>query len=146
MRTPAGPELAAVFALETRLRLLGNLVRSGPDFLDRHLPLRDRERGLRVQRDWPTLDELWRCLANSVEPGQSNIDAIRRACRRLAPGTDIEALHKVWNTWLARAKAAVGRQLASHAQAQLFFYLFPPNRRAEGKAVPNWLEGSRQAS
>jgi hypothetical protein len=128
LRTEEGPELAAVFALETRLRLLGDLVRRGRDFLDSHLPLRDWEQTLRVQSDWPTLAELWDELANSGEPGLSNIESIRRACRRLIPTLTIEGLPKVWNTWLHRSKDAVGRQLESNTQAQLFFYLFPNHR------------------
>jgi hypothetical protein len=137
-RTADGPELAAVFALETRLRLLAHLVRRGPDFIDCHLPLRSGERLLRVQRDWPTLGELWACLASTAEPGQDNIDAIRGACRRLAATAPVASLHKVWGTWLYRAKGAVARHLQSSIQDRLFFYLFPKHRPS--------MAQSRQAS
>jgi hypothetical protein len=43
-------------------RLLGVLVRFGADSLDAHLPLRNWERMLHFQRDWPTLDGLWGVL------------------------------------------------------------------------------------
>jgi hypothetical protein len=132
--TAERPQLAVVFALETRLRLLAGLVCLGPDFLDSHLPLREWERNLRARPDWPTLGELWDVLAHSAQPGLNNIDAIRHACRRLAPQLPVEGLHRVWNTWLTRAKECVARHLQSHVQARLFFHLFPHHRLPEAQA------------
>jgi hypothetical protein len=130
-RTADGPELAAVFALETRLRLLDNLAHHGPAFLDLHLPLRPWERALCVQRTWPSLGELWDCLADTHEPRERHLDAVRRACRQFAPGAPVDGLHRVWHTWLNRARAAVSRKLESHVQGRLFFYLFPNHRPGE---------------
>jgi hypothetical protein len=145
-RTANGPELAAVFALETRLRLLANLVHCNADFLDTHLPLRDWERRLRVQRDWPPVGELWGRLANCVEPRLRNVDTIRRACRELLPEAAVEGMHRVWNTWLVRAKGIVSRQLRSHAQAQLFFHLFPNRRSVKVKTEQDETDDGRRAS
>ncbi len=129
-RTGNGPDLAAVFALETRLRLLAILVRRGPDFLDLHLPLRDQERALRVRDGWPTLGELWGWLRDPAEAGLLNIDAVRKACSQLAPSAPVADLHKVWNNWLHRAKGIVSGQIESDIQGRLFFYLFPRLERS----------------
>jgi hypothetical protein len=145
-RTATGPELRAVFALETRLRLLAHLVRQGPAFLDSHLPLRHWERAQRIQPDWPALGELWDCLAHTPEPGLRNLDAVRRACRQLAPTAAVDGLHRLWNTWLNRARTAVQRQLESHAQARLFFYLFPTHQPGEAGDEPDAVVACRQAS
>jgi hypothetical protein len=130
-------ELTAVFALEARLRLLDDLVHWGPEFLDRHLPLRPWERALRVRPGWPALGELWEELARAAEPGERHRDAVRRACRRLAPRAAVEGPHKVWNTWLHRAKRAAARRLESEAQARLFYHLFPNRRQRPPHGRPS---------
>jgi hypothetical protein len=144
LRTENGPELAAVFALEARLRLLAELVRYGPDFLDSHLPLRGWEQALRIRRDWPTLGELWALLRAEAEPRLRHVEAVRRACQQLVPA--VEGVHKVWGTWVNRARECVSRQLESHAQARLFFHLFPGYRSARSDAgLKGWAAG-RQVS
>jgi hypothetical protein len=145
-RTPKSADVTVVFALETRLRLLHRLGHQDPDFVDRHLPLRDWERPLLVQHNWPTLGALWSYLAHAPEPGLRNIEAIRRACRRLAPLAAVDKLHKVWNTWLHRAKQAVMQQLESHAHARLFSVLFPRHAPVEARSSPGGLACCREAS
>ena len=102
--------------------------------LDNHLPLRDREKALKIRRDWPTLGDLWDLLRNSAELGLCNIPAIRRACRQLAPHIAVEGLHGTWNAWLHRAKNAVEHQLESYSQVRLFYHLFPRHRPTQAEA------------
>lgn len=126
--TRTGPELAAVFALEARLRLLDELVPQ--PFLDQHLPLRSREKSLILRGGWPRLGDLWVALAVSPHAGAGRHAAIAGACRRLSPEAAVGGLDGLWNTWLHRAKKSAAREIACESQARLFFYLFPANRRA----------------